>query len=108
MWPFKRKNNPPETAPTGPVCTFCRSTDTVLISLHGSAAEDPVKTWRGERYLTCRCRDCGQDFYVAEGSAGAQLATQEDERLVDNEEDLHAAEEELKKEIREKNDRMFG
>jgi hypothetical protein len=108
MWPFKRKKNPPETAPQGPACTFCRSTNTIVISLHGSDTANPVRTWRGQRYLTCRCRDCGQDFYVAEGAAGAPPAREEDERLVDNADELQAAEEELKKEIREKNDRMFG
>jgi hypothetical protein len=108
MWPFKRKKNPSVTAQSGPVCTFCRSTNTILVHMHGTEMENPVKTWRGQRYLTCRCRDCGHDFYAEEGTDGAQLEEPNKERLVDNEEELKAAEEELDREIRDNHDRTFG
>ena len=107
MWLFKRKKNQPKSTRPGPECTFCRSTNTLVISLHGSETPSPVKTWRGQRYLTCRCLDCGQDFYSEAPPGETQLETPEDERLIDNEEELKAAEAELKKEIQENDDRMF-
>jgi transcription elongation factor Elf1 len=108
MWRFKRDKKPDKRPSAGPVCTFCGSTNTVVISLHGSAADDPVRTWRGQRYLTCRCAGCGQDFYTAAPSGSGETVIPDDERLVDNEDELRAAEEALKKEIEDQDDRMFG
>ena len=107
MWLFKRRKNQPKSARPGAACTFCRSTNTIVVSLHGSDVVNPVKTWRGQRYLTCRCLDCGQDFYAEAPPDGTQFETPEDERLIDNEEELKAAEEELKKEVEDEDDRMF-
>ncbi len=108
MWPFKRGKKSAKPPSPGTACTFCGSRNTILISLHGSDADNPVRTWRGQRYLTCRCLDCGRDFYGAAGSTVTQDNFPDDERLVDNEDELKAAEDALKKEIGDQDDRMFG
>jgi hypothetical protein len=69
---------------------------------------DFVKTWRGKRYVTCRCLNCGQDFYVDEPEAGIPEKILTGNELINDEEALHAAEEELRREIEDNDDRRFG
>lgn len=105
MWPFKRKKSDSKTRPEGPPCSFCGSTSTRLVTHHGSDQANYVKTWRGQRSFTYRCADCGRDFYGDEPSAGIDNKIFADDSLVDDEEALRAAEEELNRQIEEDNDR---
>jgi hypothetical protein len=107
MWPFKRKKNNSESKPAGPPCSFCGSTDTRLVTHHGSDQANFVRTWRGQRSLTYRCNACGQDFYGPEPPEGIDQAALSDDALIDDEEALRAAEEELNRQIREDDDRMY-
>ena len=102
MWPFKRKKKDREKQPSGPTCTLCGSTNTIAVSY----GDDLIKAWRGQRYVTCRCRDCGRDFYSDEIKAAEAQAAAED-RMIDDEEALHAAEEELKRKTDENDDRRY-
>jgi hypothetical protein len=104
MWLFKRKKKNLEFR-SGPPCLYCRSTHTKVITIHGSGRPDPVKTWRGQRYWTCRCYDCGRDFYAEEPPEGLDIEAMPDDGSVDNEEELQAAEDELKRRIEEDDDR---
>jgi hypothetical protein len=67
-----------------------------------------VRVWRGRRYLTYRCFTCGGDFYENEPAGGIDMGVDRDNRLVDDEEALRRAEEELKKETDESGDHRFG
>ncbi|MFC1968483.1 hypothetical protein ACFLVX_03740 [Chloroflexota bacterium] len=65
---------------------------------------DCVRTWRGKRYLTCRCLDCGRDFYSEAPSEGLPDEMIDDQIIAD-EEELHAAEDELKRQVEDESDR---
>jgi hypothetical protein len=106
MWPFNRKKKErPEGRKDFP-CTFCRSTRTMLMAYHGEEQPNPVRTWRGQRYLTFRCLDCGADFYVEEPRGGLPREVATDENIID-EDELKAAEDALKKQIDSENDRTL-
>jgi hypothetical protein len=98
---FKRKKNKPEPQPAGPPCSHCGSTNTVLKVYHGSDQPDYVRVWRGQRAFTYRCANCGMEFY---GDA-TQDEIANDDSIVYDAEALRAAEDELKREIEEDNDR---
>ena len=75
----------------------------MVITHHGTDQPNFVRIWRGSRYLTCRCTDCGQNFYAEAGGEPADDAVLDD-RIVDDEEALRAAEDELKKEADDEGD----
>lgn len=105
MWFFRRKKIIREPQRTSPPCSYCGSTNTRLIVYHGTDHPDYVKIWRGQRSLTYRCFDCGQDFY---GEEPQETITDEiiaDGHVVDDEEALRAAEEAVKKQVEEDGDR---
>lgn len=104
MWLFKHRSQEHGSQFSGPRCSYCGST-------HTGVREDQagsVKTWRGQRYITCRCLDCGKDFYAEEPLPESRISVIEDDRIVENEAELQAAEEELKREIEDEDDRRFG
>jgi hypothetical protein len=70
-----------------------------------TGASNPVRMWRGERYLTYRCQDCGRNFYVTEKQScmGEDIT---DEDTID-EDALCNAEAELKIQIKEDGDHTF-
>jgi hypothetical protein len=107
MWPFKRKKEKRGTDWSNPVCPHCGSNRTSLASHGDSDSGDYVKAWRGQRYITCRCSACGRDFYLDEPSGGLPSAAFKNEQLVDDEEALRAAEDELKRNADEDNDHTF-
>jgi hypothetical protein len=72
---------------------------------NGSGEDDHVKTWRGQRFWTCRCLDCGEDFYLEEPTGKVAEEMLDDDQIIDNEEELQAAEDELKKQIEDVDDR---
>jgi hypothetical protein len=76
---------------------------------HAQRIEEPdhIRAWRGQRYATCRCSDCGQDFYVEEPMQSIEETFLSIESVIDDEDKLLAAEEELKRQIDEEDDRRF-
>ena len=55
--------------------------------------------------MTCRCRDCGRDFYADAPGDEVMGEIIENDGMVDDEEALQAAEDELKREMDEHDDR---
>jgi hypothetical protein len=55
--------------------------------------------------LTYRCLDCGLDFYGEELQEGITDEIISDDRVIDDEEALRAAEEEIERQIEEDEDR---
>ena len=55
--------------------------------------------------MTCRCFDCGLDFYVEEPQEGIADEMVSDGDVIDDEEALRAAEEEIKRQVEEEEDR---
>ncbi len=104
---FRRKKTNRESKRSGPPCSYCGSTDTGVAAYHGGDQPDHVRIWRGQRYWTCRCSACGRDFYIEEPAEGLTDQVMSDNPLIDNEEALLAAEEELKRQIEEDGDRRY-
>ncbi len=105
---FQRKKKEPQAQPVNPRCPQCRSANTGLIAHYSSDQPDYIKTWRGQRYVTCRCFDCGRDFYTEEPPGGLSQEAFRDEAMIDDEGELQAAEDELRRQIEEEDDRRFG
>lgn len=57
--------------------------------------------------MTCRCLDCGRNFYTEEPLQNVKENFLSDESIIDDEEELLAAEEELKRQVNEEDDRRF-
>jgi len=72
-----------------------------LIVYHGTDHPDYVRSWRGQRVLTYRCLDCGLDFYAEERQEGMIDEMMTDDQVIDDEEALREAEEELEMQIEE-------
>jgi len=98
MCPFWRKKQD-ELTP-GVSCPFCCSRDTRPL-----AGDGGVKTWRGQRSVVYRCFSCSHDFYT-DGTSGIPEFIP-DEKVVEDEEALREAEEELRQQVEEDNDRRF-
>jgi len=105
MWLFRRKSVKKESLSSSPACPFCESRNTRLIVNHGTGEPDYVKVWRGQRSLTYRCLNCGQDFYAKEPQGGVSDEILNDDHIIDDEEAFRAAEEELKRQAEEDDDR---
>jgi len=105
MWLFRHKKIKQEPQPSGPPCSHCQSTNTRLIIYHGTDQPNYVRVWRGQRSLTYRCLDCGQEFYGEEPPGGMTDETMADGHLIDDEEALRAAEAALKRQAEEDDDR---
>ena len=105
MWLFRPKSIKKESQRYSTCCPFCGGRNTRLIIYHGTDAPSYVKVWRGQRLLTCKCLDCGQNFYAKEPQGGISDEMLNDDRIIDDEEALRAAEEELKRRTEEDDDR---
>ena len=57
--------------------------------------------------MTCKCLDCGRDFYIEEPAQDVERSFFPDESFVADEDELLAAEEELKRQTDEEDDRRF-
>jgi len=88
-------------------CSFCESHNTRININHGTGEPDFVKVWRGQRFLTYKCLDCGQNFYAKEPKGGISEENLEDGPIIDDEEALQAAEEELKRQTEDDDDRRY-
>ena len=104
MWPFKRNKDKQPTQPAGTVCPFCGGSDTHTLSVDPSQDQGHIKTWRGERFANFKCSACGREFYSDEPS---QNEPGPDDRMIEDEDQLRAAEEELKKRTDAGDDRRF-
>jgi transcription elongation factor Elf1 len=107
MWPFKRNKESQLSASGSPPCPHCKSTETKIVTHHGGGEAAGIKVWRGQRYATCRCQSCGQDFYTEDTDNIVEIELNNDE-VIDDAAALQAAEDELKRELDETNDRMCG
>ncbi|MFC1970729.1 hypothetical protein ACFLV0_02165 [Chloroflexota bacterium] len=105
MWPFRHKKPQKELQHSGLPCSHCGSTNTRLIIYHGTDRPDYIRTWRGQRSLTYSCFDCGRDFYGDEPQPEIIDALISGDQVIDDEEALSEAEEELEREIEEDADR---
>jgi len=57
--------------------------------------------------LTYRCLDCGIDFYGKGPQAGVTDETMTDNQVIDDEEALRAAEDEIERQAKEEQDRRW-
>ena len=57
--------------------------------------------------MTCRCLDCGRDFYGDEPHAEIIDELVSDDQVIDDEEALHDAEEEIRRETEAGDDRRY-
>lgn len=105
MWPFRHKKRDLKNRPSGPACSNCGSTNTRVITHHGTDHPDYVRVWKGQRFLTCRCFACGKDFYARESVSENTDGIIPEDQLIDDEEALHEAEDEIKRQVREDDDR---
>jgi hypothetical protein len=106
MWLFKRKKNDHKGREGGKICPQCKSSNTRVMAHDLAEHPDYVRTWRGQRYLTCRCDNCGSDFY-AEQPEGQTVEVDPSPDFVEDAEALKAAEDELKKQADEEDDHRF-
>ena len=105
---FRRKRIIREHQRTNPPCSHCGSTNTKLILYHGTGHPNYVRIWRGQRSLTYRCLDCGLDFYGKEPQEGITDEIIANDHLIDDEEALRVAEEEIERQVEEDEDRRCG
>jgi hypothetical protein len=94
MWLFGRKQGK-ELKTRSIACVHCGSTDVYTLSGVLPENSSEIKVWRGERYAVFQCRSCHRVFY-------SDKIPDPDSRLspgppVEDEGELHAAEEELKR-----------
>jgi hypothetical protein len=79
----------------------------VISYYHGTEEPDHIRTWRGQRYVTCRCSDCGRDFYTEEPLQGLPEEVLKDEKMLNDEDELRAAEEELRRQADDEGDHRY-
>jgi hypothetical protein len=77
------------------------------MSGYGTEQDDHIRTWRGQRYVAWRCSDCGRAFYSEEPQQGLLEILSPNEKVIDDEEELQAAEEELRKQADEEGDHRY-
>lgn len=58
--------------------------------------------------MTCRCLDCGKDFYADVQDDVIDFQLERDDRSIDDEEALRTAEDEIKRQADKENDHRFG
>ena len=107
MWPFRHKKPQKKSRHPGPSCPHCGSSNTKLIIYHGTDRPDYIRTWRGQRSLTYRCLDCGRDFYGEEPQLEIIDELVSDVQVIDDEEALREAEEEIRRETEADDDRRY-
>jgi hypothetical protein len=107
MWPFKGNKSSQYSNSSDLVCPHCKSSETKVVTHHGGGEAAGVKVWRGQRYVPCRCLSCGQDFYAEDKDNIVEIELDNDD-IIDDAAALQAAENELKRQVEENNDRMCG
>ena len=107
MWPFRRNKSRKNTQ-SRPLCQYCGSTNTRIAFSPDSEQPDYIRTWRGQRYVTFKCLDCGREFYIEEPAQDIEELIMADDSFIADEDELLAAEKELKRQTDEEDDRTFG
>jgi len=102
---FKRKRAKPKPQGSGIVCPYCGSPSTQTLSHDLSQDSGHVKMWRGQRFANYRCVSCGREFYADEPTQSGPAS--DADRMIEDEGELRAAEEELKRQTDARNDRRF-
>lgn len=106
MWPFRGKKTRQAAERSSQPCNHCQSAHTKLLSSPDNSLAGCVRVWRGQRFLSYRCLDCGRNFYVPEPAAGPAEDILLNDHTVD-EEELLAAEEDLKRQLAEERRRRI-
>jgi Zn ribbon nucleic-acid-binding protein len=102
---FRIKRSKPDSKRSGPNCPRCESSNTMLVVYPGTESNGRIKVWRGQRSALYRCFNCGSDFYGDERPDGIEKVVMENDTIIDDAQALSDAEEELKREIEEDDDR---
>jgi DNA-directed RNA polymerase subunit RPC12/RpoP len=102
---FRRKKSKPGSEESGIVCPRCGSHSTQSLSHDLNQDAGHVKVWRGQRFANYRCITCGTEFYADEATPNGPASNSD--RMIEDEEELRAAEEELKRQTDAKDDRRF-
>lgn len=102
---FRRKKKALSPDPLPVACPHCGSRET-RVTVSGAGEGSHIKAWRGERYVTLRCLSCGRDFYGDEPPDGVD-GLHSGEAMIEDEEALREAEEDLKRRTDEQNDRRY-
>jgi len=79
----------------------------MMTSYHGSDHPDYIRAWRGQRYVTFRCSNCGQDFYAEEPQPGPGEEVFCDDSVIYDEDELRVAEEDLRRWTEEEGDHRY-
>ncbi len=87
------------------MCTSCHGHHTIAVASYNDSPTNNIKIWRGQRCCTYRCLSCGQDFYAEEPPEDLAGTVARDDMLVEDEEQLHEAEDEVKRQAEEDGDR---
>jgi len=85
MWLIKKKKQNKSTILK---CIYCGN--------HNSKLLNRTVVWRGQRYIVCKCKSCNRSFYMDESGKDIIDLLSTNDTLVENEELLNSAEEELK------------
>ena len=57
--------------------------------------------------MTCRCLDCGREFYIEEPVQDIEMIFPSDDSFIADEDELLAAEEDLRRQTDEEDDRRY-
>ena len=57
--------------------------------------------------MTCRCLNCKRNFYAEKQQQGIEVAIPLDDRVVDDEDELGAAEEEIRRQAEDEGDHRY-
>jgi hypothetical protein len=109
MWIFRKKRDRSNRKSEARLCPFCGSPENRVDTSGAAEGVSPVKAWRGERLTAMKCQSCGRVFYAepVEGDAypSATPTGRNGSALIDDEEALRAAEEDLKRQTDAEGDR---
>jgi hypothetical protein len=111
MWIFRKKRDRSKRETESRLCPFCGSPETRVDTSGAAEGISPVKAWRGERLTSMKCLSCRRTFYAepvdADADPSATPTARNGSALIDDEEALRAAEEELKRQTDAEGDRRY-
>jgi len=106
MWPFKKKNNKVKQS-NDIHCVYCGSKYILKVINETNNSLNLVTVWRGQRYLTCKCKSCNRYFYIDEADRHLIDLSSTSDMMIEDEEQLKLAEEELKQQADTENDHRY-
>ncbi len=104
MWPFKKKKDKPQA---GLYCPYCRSNRVLEITGDNETSLPHITVWRGIRCLSFECRSCARIFYTGESADVHSDMMSTNDVMIEDEEQLKIAENELKKQADIDGDHRF-